>query len=164
MSIQKPSSSEEEYFAIQQALDRHRLAVKKSEEMAADVAKYEFTAIDGGPLPPFDAGAHVDIVIAPEYQRQYSLAGDPADRSKYVLGVLREPAGRGLADADPDVGQCGGDEDAPVGEGHDGLRKRKGSRRNPAAQMASGGAHGGRGCAASSAWAAAITRPTGYSA
>ena len=63
--------------------------------MAADLARYEFAAVDGGDLPPFDAGAHIDIVIAPEYQRQYSLAGDPADRSTYVLGVLREPKGRG---------------------------------------------------------------------
>src|SRR4051812_42809817 len=36
MSNQKPSSSEEEYFAIQEALDRHRLAVKKREELAAE--------------------------------------------------------------------------------------------------------------------------------
>jgi reductive dehalogenase len=69
--------------------------LKRREEMAADVAKYEFSAVDGSPLPPFDAGAHIDVVIAPEYQRQYSLAGDPADRSTYVLGVLREPDGRG---------------------------------------------------------------------
>ncbi len=46
-------------------------------------------------LPKFDAGAHVDVVIAPEYLRQYSLAGNPADNSKYVLGVQREPQGRG---------------------------------------------------------------------
>ena len=69
--------------------------LKRREEMTADVAKYEFTALDGKELPPFEAGAHIDVVIAPEYQRQYSLAGDPADRSKYVLGVLREPTGRG---------------------------------------------------------------------
>ncbi|MBC7381044.1 MAG: 4Fe-4S dicluster domain-containing protein, partial [Burkholderiaceae bacterium] len=69
--------------------------LKRREEMAADVARYEFSALDGSPLPAFDAGAHIDIVIAPEYQRQYSLAGDPADRGKYVLGVLREPEGRG---------------------------------------------------------------------
>ncbi len=72
--------------------------LQRREEMADGVAKYEFSALDGAPLPPFDAGAHIDIVIAPEYQRQYSLAGDPADRSKYVLGVLREPpesGGRG---------------------------------------------------------------------
>ncbi len=69
--------------------------LKRREEMAADVARYEFTALDGSTLPPFDAGAHIDVVIAPEYQRQFSLAGDPADRSRYVLGVQREPAGRG---------------------------------------------------------------------
>lgn len=69
--------------------------LKRREEMTADLARYEFTALDGKDLPPFDAGAHIDLVIAPEYQRQYSLAGDPADRGKYVLGVLREPEGRG---------------------------------------------------------------------
>ena len=69
--------------------------LKLREEMAPQLAKYEFTALDGSPLPRFDAGAHIDIVIAPEYQRQYSLAGDPADRSKYVLGVLREAPDRG---------------------------------------------------------------------
>jgi len=67
----------------------------RREEMAEAVAKYEFTTLDGSPLPPFDAGAHIDIVIAPEYQRQYSLAGDPADRSRYVLGVLRESSENG---------------------------------------------------------------------
>ncbi|MCV0438791.1 MAG: 4Fe-4S dicluster domain-containing protein [Hydrogenophaga sp.] len=69
--------------------------LKRREEMALDVAKYEFAALDGGELPAFEAGAHVDVVIAPEYQRAYSLAGDPADRSRYVLGVLREAQGRG---------------------------------------------------------------------
>jgi ferredoxin-NADP reductase len=59
------------------------------------LAKFEFSAIDGTDLPPFEAGAHIDVIIAPEYQRQYSLAGDPADRSKYVLGVLREVPGQG---------------------------------------------------------------------
>jgi reductive dehalogenase len=69
--------------------------LKRREDMTAEVARYEFSALDGSPLPAFDAGAHIDVVIAPEYQRQYSLAGDPADRDKYVLGVLREPGGRG---------------------------------------------------------------------
>ncbi len=64
--------------------------LQRREDMADGVTKYEFAAIDGKPLPPFEAGAHIDVVIAPEYQRQYSLAGDPADSSKYVLGVLRE--------------------------------------------------------------------------
>jgi reductive dehalogenase len=67
----------------------------KREAMAADVARYEFSALDGAPLPPFEPGAHIDVVIAPEYLRQFSLAGDPADRSRYVLGVLNEKHGRG---------------------------------------------------------------------
>lgn len=69
--------------------------LKRRAEMAPDIARYEFVAADGRELPAFDAGAHIDVVIAPEYLRQYSLAGDPADRSKYVLGVQREPQGRG---------------------------------------------------------------------
>ena len=64
-------------------------------EMAEGVARYEFASPDGAPLPEWDAGAHVDVVIAPEYNRAYSLAGDPADRSRWVLGVQREDRGRG---------------------------------------------------------------------
>jgi ferredoxin-NADP reductase len=62
---------------------------------APDVARFELVAPEGGELPAFEPGAHVDVVIAPEYLRQYSLAGDPADRRKYVLGVQAEPQGRG---------------------------------------------------------------------
>jgi ferredoxin-NADP reductase/ferredoxin len=71
------------------------LLLKKRTDMAIDVAKYELVARDGGELPPFDAGAHIDVVIAPEYNRAFSLAGDPADRRTWVLGVQREPPERG---------------------------------------------------------------------
>jgi len=69
--------------------------LKRREEMTADIARFEFVAPEGRDLPPFEAGAHVDVVVAPEYLRQYSLAGDPADRGKYVLGVQAEAHGRG---------------------------------------------------------------------
>ncbi|MFJ3669859.1 PDR/VanB family oxidoreductase [Streptomyces sp. NPDC090106] len=49
----------------------------------------------GEPLPPWEPGAHVDLVLAPGLERQYSLCGDPADRSGWRVAVLREPAGRG---------------------------------------------------------------------
>jgi reductive dehalogenase len=71
------------------------VVLTRRDEMAPDSARFELAAPDGGALPGFDAGAHVDVVIAPEYLRQYSLAGDPADRTKYVLGVQAEPNGRG---------------------------------------------------------------------
>jgi reductive dehalogenase len=69
--------------------------LRRREDPAADLARFEFAAPEGAELPPFAAGAHVDVVVAPEYLRQYSLAGDPADRTKYVLGVQAEPHGRG---------------------------------------------------------------------
>jgi ferredoxin-NADP reductase len=50
---------------------------------------------DGSDLPVWEAGAHLDIVVAPEFLRQYSMSGDPADRSVYQIGVLREEKGRG---------------------------------------------------------------------
>ena len=64
-------------------------------EMAPDIVRYEFVAPDGSELPAYEAGAHVDVVIAPEYRRAYSLAGDPADRRRWVLGVQREAPERG---------------------------------------------------------------------
>ncbi|MGJ8621609.1 MAG: reductive dehalogenase [Yoonia sp.] len=64
-------------------------------QMAEGVTKYAFTLPDGSDLPPITAGAHIDVVVAPEFFRQYSLCGDPADRSKYEIAVLREDQGRG---------------------------------------------------------------------
>jgi len=56
---------------------------------------FEIVSRDGTPLPPFEAGAHLDITVTPQYIRQFSLAGDPDDRSRYLLGILREDRGRG---------------------------------------------------------------------
>jgi len=71
------------------------VVISKAERMSPGVTKYEFQRPDGGALPPATAGAHIDVVVAPEFFRQYSLSGDPADRSSYQIAVLREDAGRG---------------------------------------------------------------------
>jgi ferredoxin-NADP reductase len=49
---------------------------------------------DGSDLPSWEPGAHIDVVLG-DLERQYSLCGDPADRSSWRIAVLREPAGRG---------------------------------------------------------------------
>lgn len=49
----------------------------------------------GEPLPAWEPGAHVDVVLRPGLERQYSLCGDPADRAAYRIAVLRETDGRG---------------------------------------------------------------------
>ena len=48
-------------------------------------------------LPGYAAGAHVDLRLPDGRMRQYSLCGDPADRSSYVLAIKREEPGRGAS-------------------------------------------------------------------
>ncbi|MEM7720015.1 MAG: 2Fe-2S iron-sulfur cluster-binding protein [Pseudomonadota bacterium] len=72
-----------------------KTVVAKVEPLTDDITVYEFRDPDGADLPPWDAGAHLDIVVAPEFLRQYSMCGDPADRSHYRIAVLNERAGRG---------------------------------------------------------------------
>jgi vanillate O-demethylase ferredoxin subunit len=50
---------------------------------------------NGGALPPFQPGAHVDLRLNGGLGRSYSLLGDPADGSRYLLGVQRDPQSRG---------------------------------------------------------------------
>src|SRR5258708_6425075 len=49
---------------------------------------------EGRELPRWEAGAHIDLIIGGE-PRQYSLCGNPNDRSMYEIGVLREKHSRG---------------------------------------------------------------------
>ena len=60
-----------------------------------DIASYEFRAVEGSPLPAFDAGAHIDLFLPDNRIRSYSLANDPQERHRYVVAVQREANGRG---------------------------------------------------------------------
>ena len=71
------------------------LRVVDRSEATADVAVLHLAAFDGGPLPEWQPGAHVDLMLPGGQKRQYSLCGDPADRDRWRIGVLREPASRG---------------------------------------------------------------------
>ena len=62
---------------------------------ADGVLGIELRPLDGQLLPPFSAGAHVDIHLPGGLQRSYSLVNDPAERHRYVFAVLREPSSRG---------------------------------------------------------------------
>jgi ferredoxin-NADP reductase len=48
-------------------------------------------------LPAWAPGAHVDLRIPDGRLRQYSLCGDPADRTRYEIAIKREEAGRGAS-------------------------------------------------------------------
>lgn len=68
----------------------------KSITFEADrINSYTLQAVDGGPLPAFTAGAHIDLHLRPDLIRSYSLTNDPAERHRYVIAVKHEPDGRG---------------------------------------------------------------------
>ncbi|MFM0028398.1 PDR/VanB family oxidoreductase [Paraburkholderia madseniana] len=64
-----------------------------------DIYRYELAAVDGSPLPPFTAGAHIDVEIKPGLIRQYSLCSRPDENHRYEIAVLRAPDSRGGSDA-----------------------------------------------------------------
>jgi len=69
--------------------------VEALEPLADGVLGLTLRAAAGGDLPAWAPGAHVDLLLQPGLVRQYSLCGDPADRDRWQLAVLREPDGRG---------------------------------------------------------------------
>jgi vanillate O-demethylase ferredoxin subunit len=64
--------------------------VKSIEAVTPRIRKIELVRADGGLLAPFSAGAHLDIDLPNGETRSYSLLNDPADKDRYILGVLRE--------------------------------------------------------------------------
>lgn len=62
---------------------------------ARDVIGIELHPAEGVELPPFTAGAHIDLHLPGGLIRSYSLVNDSRERHRYVLGVLREPHSRG---------------------------------------------------------------------
>lgn len=72
-----------------------QLRVRGIRMQAEGIHAFELVHPEGLPLPAVEAGAHVDVHLSGGLMRSYSLAGDPQDRSRWILGVLREPKGRG---------------------------------------------------------------------
>ena len=68
--------------------------VRKTAE-ATDIATFELVDAQGDALPPFSAGAHIDVHLPNGLVRQYSLCNDSAETHRYLIGVLRDPASRG---------------------------------------------------------------------
>jgi vanillate O-demethylase ferredoxin subunit len=62
---------------------------------ARDVMTLELRAPGGGPLPPFEPGAHLDLHLPNGLVRQYSLTNDWRERDRYVIGVGRAADSRG---------------------------------------------------------------------
>ena len=70
-----------------------RIAAKVGE--ARDIYSFELVALDGHALPPFSAGAHIDVHLPVGLIRQYSLCNDPKETHRYQIAVLRDSNSRG---------------------------------------------------------------------
>ena len=72
-----------------------RARVMRIRKVARDVRTYEIAPLLGETLPPFEAGAHIDVHIAPGVVRNYSLCNAPGTDNRYLIAVRREKNGRG---------------------------------------------------------------------
>lgn len=81
---------------MQQHTETQALRVHTVMRVAEGVLALELRDAQAQPLPPFTAGAHVDLHL-PEagLVRQYSICSDPADRSRYIVAVALDAASRG---------------------------------------------------------------------
>lgn len=74
---------------------RSSLRVHRIEWAAEGILEVELRDPSGADLAAFGAGAHVDLVLPNGITRSYSLANDPAERHRFVLGIGLDPSSRG---------------------------------------------------------------------
>ena len=69
--------------------------VKSKDVIADDICLFELASANDDALPPFSAGAHVDVKMPNGITRQYSLCNHPSENHRYQIAVLKDPASRG---------------------------------------------------------------------
>lgn len=73
----------------------YQLIIHQRRDEAEAVISLLLERADGGHLPSWTPGAHVDVALGNGLTRQYSLCSDPQDRRRWRIGALREPHSRG---------------------------------------------------------------------
>ncbi len=70
--------------------------VQRRQQEAEGIISLELVPVTNAPLPPFTAGAHIDVhVPVVGLVRQYSLVNDPHETNRYVIAVQQDPHSRG---------------------------------------------------------------------
>jgi cytochrome P450/ferredoxin-NADP reductase len=104
VQVRKAHASAAHVETVQQRSTRLTLATRELETVARVDAKQQVAdgvvaltlrELDGRPLPPWEPGSHVDLILDRAATRQYSLCGDVDDRQNWRLGILRDPNGSG---------------------------------------------------------------------
>ncbi|WP_322029253.1 PDR/VanB family oxidoreductase [Paraburkholderia sp. J76] len=76
-------------------LGRLKVRVAAKHDEAVDICSFELVCVDGGSLPAFSAGSHIDVAVPGGPTRQYSLCNAPNESHRYQIAVLRDPQSRG---------------------------------------------------------------------
>ena len=84
-----------EHVASRRASKLHQVIVARKLMETEDIAAFHLSGLDAEALPPFTAGAHIDVHLTPGLIRQYSLCNAPGEQDNYVIAVKREAASRG---------------------------------------------------------------------
>jgi ferredoxin-NADP reductase len=79
------------------ASDTIPVRIARVAKEAVGINSYQLVDPAGGELPPFTAGAHIDLYLPGPIVRQYSLCNDPAERHRYLIAVLREGPAAGAS-------------------------------------------------------------------
>jgi ferredoxin-NADP reductase len=89
-----PSAATSTHLPPHQAglIEARLMAIK---DVARDTKLYTFARVDGGKLPPYAPGAHIDLHLPNGLVRQFSLITPSSDPHHYIIGVKRDAASRG---------------------------------------------------------------------
>ncbi len=75
--------------------DEVHLIVRSKDVIADGVVSLELQHESRAELPPWTPGAHIDINLPDGSVRQYSLCGDPDNRTTFHIAILRDHQSRG---------------------------------------------------------------------
>lgn len=75
------------------------VVVKKRQTEADNIVSFELARIDNSPLPKASPGSHIDVHLAQNLIRQYSLYEDSSKTNSYKIAVLKDPNSRGGSEA-----------------------------------------------------------------
>lgn len=84
---------------LEQGQGELELVISGMRQLTPRIRSYELSDPQGRALPPFLAGAHLQVPIRLESGesalRHYSISSNPSDLNRYEIAVLREDDGRG---------------------------------------------------------------------
>ena len=73
----------------------YKLRIKNVDKSIESLVILTLESSEGGKLPPFEPGAHLEIELISSWRGHYSLCSYPTDPSTYRIAILRERYGRG---------------------------------------------------------------------